>query len=73
MIPEGQKVFEEAVSSEVSAALENLVGGRLENMAREKERGDQAQDCSTMQEAATSGQDEDNVFEALEGSGPRTS
>lgn len=49
VISEGQKVFEEAVSTVVPAALVNLVGGRVENMARGKERGDQAQDYSTTQ------------------------
>lgn len=58
-------VFGEADSCVVSAVLENLVGGRVENLAREKERGNQAQDCSTAQEVAISAQAEKNV-EALE-------
>ncbi len=66
VISEGQKVFEEAVSSVVSAALENMVGGRVESMARGKERGDQAEDYSATHEVTTSGQDEGGVFEALE-------
>ncbi|KAM9366986.1 basic helix-loop-helix ARNT like 1b [Symphorus nematophorus] len=45
-------------------ALENLLEGRVENMAREKNRG--KQDYSTTQEEATSVLAEEDVFEALE-------
>lgn len=64
VISEGQKVFKEAVLSVMSAALGNLVGGRGENMSREKERGNRAQDYSTTQEVASSAQAEEDSFEA---------
>uniref|UniRef100_A0A8C4I715 Basic helix-loop-helix ARNT like 1 n=1 Tax=Dicentrarchus labrax TaxID=13489 RepID=A0A8C4I715_DICLA len=61
VISEGQKVFEEAVPSVGSAAVENPVGGKAETLAREKQRGNRAQDYSTTQEATASAKED--VFE----------
>ncbi|XP_035507934.1 aryl hydrocarbon receptor nuclear translocator-like 1b [Morone saxatilis] len=56
---EGQKVFEEAVPS-----VGNLVGGKVETLARQKQRGNRAHDYSTTQEVTASAKED--VFEAPE-------
>ena len=62
----------------VSADMKNLVVGNVENMGREMERDNQAQNYLTTQRVAALHQPEEDVFEALEaaeevyatGSGP---
>ncbi|XP_059209193.1 basic helix-loop-helix ARNT like 1b [Centropristis striata] len=69
---EGQKVFDEDVSSVVSAALVQLVGGRGDNMAvvGEKEPGSRGQEYSLMQEVATTHQEEEEEESRPPSSGP---